>query len=427
MPFHSGRVTFCRFRVEGDAPKTVDDTALGTLAEYSFREREVGAPDEIEAGWITGEHLLDTQFTYEKNGYGADGSLLLFALRLDSHRVPSAIKHAYKRMNEAALAAENPSGFVSKAQRREAAETANRQVHEDLASGKHRRSKSIPLLWDLARRELYCSAPSTKVIEHLASHFYQSFNCKLSLLSSGALAGEMLRSTGKGRDYEDMHPSEFTPAPAEAVIDLEDAAGPRNLKIPQVPWTQTATDLKDYLGNEFLIWLWWKLESAEGLIELPAQEQQAKAELVVMIDKSLDMDCAWDALGRQTLRATGPTKLIEAGDALLTGKWPRKAGLMIADTGGGEGLQWELALQADKWIISGATLPENPDATTPREITEHRLTLTRRLAETMDGLLGVFVKARTGGGWPAQKKQIREWIRTRRAPARREEFATVTT
>jgi hypothetical protein len=422
MPFQSGRVTFCRFRVEGDAPQTVDDTALGTLAEHSFREKDVGAPDEIEAGWTTGEHLLDTQFTYEKNGYGADGSLLLFALRVDTHRVPSAIKHAYKRINEAALAAENPSGFVSKAQRREASETANRQIHEDLASGKHRRSKAFPLLWDLASRTLYCSAPSNKVIELLASHFYQSFNCKLSLLSSGALAGEVLRSTGNGRDYEDLHPSEFTPAPAEAVIDLEDASGPRNLKIPQVPWSQTSTDLKDYLGNEFLIWLWWRLESAEGLIELPAEGKRAKAEIAVMIDKSLDMDCAWDVLGKQALRATGPTKLVEAGDALATGKWPRKAGLMLADTGGGDGQQWELTLQADRWIISGASIPDNPDATTPREVIEHRLLSTQRLAATMDGLFGVFLRARTGAPWPAQKKQIRQWVHTRRAAVRHEEL-----
>ncbi|MCC7193312.1 MAG: hypothetical protein IT444_11070 [Phycisphaeraceae bacterium] len=422
MPFHSGRVTFCRFRVEGDAPAAVDETTLGILAEFSFREREVGASDEIEAGWTTGEHLLDTQFSYEKNGYGDDGSLLLFALRIDSHRVPSAIKNAYKRMNEAALAAENPSGIVSRAQRREAAETANQQIHEELAAGKHRRSKSVPLIWDLARRELYCSVPSGKVIELLASQFYQSFNCKLSLLSAGALAGEWLRASGKGRDYEDFHPSEFTPAPAEAVIDLENADGPRDLKFPQVPWSHTSTDLKDFLGNEFLIWLWWKLENSEGLIELPAHEKRVRSELAVMIDKSLDMDCAWNVLGKQTLRATGPTKLAEAGDALLTGKWPRKAGLLVADTGG-DGLQWELSLQADRWIISGATIPENPDATTPREIIEHRLVLIRRLAETMDGLFGVFIKSRVSSTWPGQKKQIRDWIRVRRSPARRAEMA----
>ena len=43
MPFQSGRVTFCRFRVEGDGPQSVDETTLATLAEYSFVEKEIGA------------------------------------------------------------------------------------------------------------------------------------------------------------------------------------------------------------------------------------------------------------------------------------------------------------------------------------------------------------------------------------------------
>src|SRR5690606_23441163 len=82
MSFHSGRVTFCRFFANGDGPTTADDTALATLAEHSFQETEIGAPDAVESGWTTGEHLFDTQFTYEKNGYG---NAMLFALRIDTH------------------------------------------------------------------------------------------------------------------------------------------------------------------------------------------------------------------------------------------------------------------------------------------------------------------------------------------------------
>ena len=40
-----------------------------------------------------------------------------------------------------------------------------------------------------------------------------------------------LREQGKGRDYEDLHPSPFTAAPEHVSQDNEDAAGPRDLNI----------------------------------------------------------------------------------------------------------------------------------------------------------------------------------------------------
>ena len=408
MPFHAGRVSFCRFRVEGDAPDAVDDTTLATLAEFAFAEREIGAPDEIESGWTTGEHLLDTQFTYEKNGYGADATLLLFALRIDTHRVPGDLKHAYRRMNELAVAAASPTGFASKRERRDAKETAQQQVREDLAAGKHRKSKAVPLLWDLKGRTLYCAAPSNKVMELLSSQFHQSFNAKLTHLSSGALAGDLLRASGKGRDYEDLLPSPFTAPPDGAALDHEDADKPRDVKIPAVPWVKAATDMKDFLGNEFAIWLWWMIEAGEGLVKV--ETDAGKAEVAVMVDAVLDMECAWGVLGKQALRAGGPTRLAEAGVALASGKWPRKAGLVIADNLAGDGVQWKFTLQADRWTVSGATLPEVPDAQTPREATEARLANTRQLASMLDGLFKAFLSQRVSSGWAAKRRAIHEWI-----------------
>ena len=88
--------------------------------------------------------------------------------------------------------------------------------------------------------------------------------------------------------------------------------------------------------------------------------------------------------------------------------------LILADSA--EGSQFELSLQADRWIVSGAALPEVPDAQNPREITEARLESTRQLADTVDGLFHSFLKARTsgGGGWATTRGEIRKWITERR-------------
>ncbi len=423
MPYSKGRLTFCRFSVTGDAPTSADETAIAILNEHGFKETEIGAPDEVEAGFVTGEHILDTRFTYEKNGFG---DALLFGVRIDTHKVPSDLKQAYRKINEQAAAADNPSGFASKAQKRDAKDEAERQVRDDLASGKFRRSKMVEVLWDLPSQTFYVAATGSTVLEQLAKLMKSAFTVDLQYQSAGTLAGRLLRGTGKGRDYEDLRPSAFTPPPAGATDEKDDAEspgyieGPRDMNTPMVPWIVKSVDLKDFLGNEFLFWLWWITETREGALDA-TDEHGNKHEVFLAIDKALDMDCAWDAGGKQTLRGAGPTRLIEAGDALATGKWPRKVGLILSD---GEH-QWELGLQGDQWAVSAALLPNPEDAAgnSPREQLEQRLLMARTLAGTLEGMYRTFLTIRTSSQWPTQRSAIRQWItdrlpgRTRQAPA----------
>ncbi len=408
MSFTSGRVTYCKFQVTGDAPSAVDDAMLSILTEQRFRETDIGTPDEVEVGFVTAEHLLDTQFTFEKIAFGiggVPGTAALFAMRMDTHKVPSDVKQAYRKINEQAAAAASATGFASKAEKREAKELASRQMDEDLAAGKFRKSKSVELLWDLAHRALYCSAASNTVVEHLSRLMRQAFGCELQYQSAGVAAGEFFRGQGRQRDYEDVQPSAFTAPPPEASADQEEFDGPRNVSIPQLPWIAQSVDLKDYLGNEWLLWLWWLTETNEGIIP--------DTDLFIAIANALDMDCAWGVRGKQSLRGEivggGPTKLPEAGDALATGKWPRKAGLILSD---GES-QWELSLQADKLVASSIKLPEIEEAPTPRELLERRLELTLAAAGALNRMYEAFLKQRTSGGWPGKRDTIRKWIKQR--------------
>jgi len=412
MPFASGRVTFCRFLAVGNAstpPTVVDQELIDKLSEYAFTEQSIGAPDEVEAGWTTGQHLFDTQFTYEKNGFG---HMLLFSMRVDTHKVPAEVKKAYKTMNEQAAAAGNPSGFASRIQKKEAAELAERQVHEDLVAGRFRKSKTVPILWDLSNKMVYAASAGNTVTEHLSRLFRETFDIALEPLSAGVMAGQTMRAQGKGRDYEDLMPSPFTPPPAAARLDQDDAspAPQMDLSIPPLPWIAKTIDAKDFLGNEFLIWLWYCCENEEGIVKIDSPT--GGDDIAITIDKSLDMDCGWGVLGKQSLRGGGVTHYTEAGEALATGKWPRKAALIVADTADGQ--QWELTLQADRWIVSGAALPEVPDAESPRQIIESRLGSVTRMAWVLDGLYLAFLKQRTAGSWPSRRKTIRQWIHNRR-------------
>ncbi|MEM6852936.1 MAG: hypothetical protein AAF593_00840 [Planctomycetota bacterium] len=415
MPFDSGRVTFTRFHVTGDAPSHVDDAFLSILSEARFRESDLGTPDEVEAGFTTGVHLFDTQFTYQKIGYGTPGNgLALFAMRLDTNKVPADIKKAYKVMNELAAAAGNPTGFASKSEKREARETANEQVREELASGKYRKSKVVPILWDFANQTLYCGAAGTTVIEHLSRLMRNAFAVELDNLSAGVLAGNLIKAQGRSRDYEDLQPSAFTAPPdAPRPRNDQDTDGPAfgEGALPVLPWIAKSVDLKDYLGNEFLMWLWWHGEKERESPTIKTETPSGGGgEVFAALDKALDMDCAWDLTGKQTLRGDNPTRLPEAADALVTGKWPRKVGLILADAEH----QWQLTLQGDQFVVSGAQLPEIEDVENARELIERRLELIVGLSETLNALYTAFLARRASGPWASDRDAIKTWIKARR-------------
>src|SRR5665213_4280423 len=138
MGFSSGSISFRRFAVVGKAPKSPDQDLLDKLAEHALRPQEFGVPEEIEYGWSGGRHVFDGQFSLEHNVF-ADA--LHFALRIDTNKVPGDVKKAWQIMEEEAVAQNNPSGFISKNQKKDVKETVRKKVEEDMRSGTFRRSK----------------------------------------------------------------------------------------------------------------------------------------------------------------------------------------------------------------------------------------------------------------------------------------------
>ncbi len=404
MSFTSGRVTSVRFHINGQGPLAVDQALLDKLSEFAFRETPIGAPEEVEAGWITGEHLLDTQFTYEKNGFG---DAVLFAMRLDTNKVPADVRKAYRIINERAMADQNPSGFASRAQKKEAADLASRQAHEDLASGKFRKSKMIPMLWDLRRGMLHCGAAGTAVIEQLMMLFRKTFEMELVPVTAGSALGRILELKGRSRDYEDLRPTAFTPPPART-NDSEEAGYEGDPHLPVIPWAKQSLDLKDWVGNEFALWLWYLAANEEGLAEVSINGQST--ELAFFIRDTLDMQCAWDATGKQMLKADGPSHLPEAAAAVREGKWPRRLGLMLSDVAAGDQGYYQLTLQADKFQITAAQLPAIEEIDSPREVIEQRILLVRQLSDMLDGLFERFGSVRTGTDWPKTREAMKQWI-----------------
>jgi hypothetical protein len=225
--------------------------------------------------------------------------------------------------------------------------------------------------------------------------FERSFNLAVQPLSAGSLAQKILESGGRRRDYEDLRPTRFV------LGDEGDS------QYPEYPWTAKGAQPKDFLGNEFLLWLWHEADKHDGVIKTDSSE------FTLFIDKSLDLDCAYGQTGRDSLRAAGPARMPEARDALRTGKIPRKMGLVLDAAG----QQFTLTFAAESFGLTSARLPEVEEAETPRVVFEERITMIRDLWKSIDSMYEAFLKRRMSGSWESQTASIRKWILQSPKPA----------
>src|ERR1700692_4754010 len=81
MGFFSGRLTCLRFKVTGRGPRTFGPEHLEKLAAHAIGKQRVASADGTQAGWIAGDHILDTRFDLAKN---IVNDALHFALRVDT-------------------------------------------------------------------------------------------------------------------------------------------------------------------------------------------------------------------------------------------------------------------------------------------------------------------------------------------------------
>ncbi|MCC6239569.1 MAG: hypothetical protein IT448_04640 [Phycisphaerales bacterium] len=386
MGFASGTFTFRRFAVVGPgAPQQVDESHLQRLSELALRSDELIAPQEEEYGWCGGRHILDNQFSFEHNVFN---DCICFALRVDTNKIPGDLKTAHQLMEEEAVAKSNPSGFISRLQKKEVKQTVQEKLEEELRTGRFRRSRMFPVLWDFPAGMLYC-AISGKTFEKLDELFERTFGLNLLPISSGSLALRLLEPKGHRRDYEDAKPTRFVISPDGEGI------------YPDYPWVLKGPEPKDFLGNEFLLWLWLQIDTNEGVVKINKTDP-----VELLIDKSLDLDCAFGQSGRDSLRGSGPTTMPEARHALRTGKVPRKCTLMLVLNR----QQYELKLSAEDFAFASTRLPEVEDADSPRVLFEERITLLRDLLEGWDALFATFLKIRCSTDWEGQKATIRKWI-----------------
>jgi hypothetical protein len=380
MGFFSGRVTLVRYRVTGRSPRSFGPDHLERLADRAAGRQRQATADGSEVGWTAGDHILDTDFDLAKN---VVDDTLHFALRVDQQKVPGDLLRAYAQVELKALAAGNPSGFPSARQKREARDAARERLEHEARDGRFLRRKAYPVLWDARSNELLVGTTSSTAVDRLLALFEQTFGNGLEALGAGRQAFGLAEVRQQTRGVDDAQPSAFAPG---------GAAG-------EVAWVRDEAS-RDFLGNEFLLWLWYVLDAGSG--DLPLQD---KSEVTAMLARSLVLECPRGQMGRESILCDAPARLPEARRAVQAGKLPRQAGLILVR----QDQQYEFTLHAERLAVTGAKLPA-PEATDERAVREERVGQLRHLLETLDLLYDAFVRRRCSGNWTKELGQMKAWL-----------------
>lgn len=378
MPFLTSRLTAVRFSARRQQP-IFDAGDVALLVNHAIGSQRIAAGDGGQHGWVAGDHALDTDFTLEKN---IVNDSLQFGLRIDTNKPPAELLKAYTAIELKAMATENPSGIPSKRQRREAKQLAKDKLEEESRDGRFIKRRVYPVMWDATAGELLVGATSAKAIETALHLFAQTFGFLPQPLFAGSQAAHLAEARGLTRAVDDASPSVFTAGQGD-----------------DIAWELTEQS-RNFLGNEFLLWLWYYLENKTDTLKLTDD-----SEAVVMLARSLYLECPRGQTGKESIRSDGPTRLAECLRAIQTGKLPRKVGLTVVR----HDAQYELTLQAETLAIGGAKLPA-VEGDGERARLENRVTQIRHLLETLDLLYDAFLQRRLGAGWAGELAAMKRWL-----------------
>ena len=381
MGFLSGSMTFERFQIVEDPTAEFGESHLEKLKKFQVGTAKANLYEQPNVGFVAGQHLLDVEFDYAKN---VIGEALHFGIRVDSCQIPSPIKKAWMQIELAPMLVDNPSGKPSKAQRQEAKEAVEARCADEADKGNFRRMAETSVLWDAETDTIFLGTTSEKSSDVCLDLLERAFGIELARVTSGRLALNYANESDQYAELCDVQPTAFHAHTA-----------------PHVVWWNGMSENFDYLGNEFLLWLWWRWEMNSDMIDLPDGTAVSG-----MFARSLTLDCPQGEFGKESISSDSPVALPETAMAVRMGKLPRKAGLTLVR----EGEQYDLTLQAERFSVGGARITQVAKDAGDLRDREDRINSVRELCVTVDLLFEAFCQQRIGKSWKSESAEISKWL-----------------
>jgi hypothetical protein len=390
--WEKGSVKFRRFTAAGKKPPRFDDDHLARLREYARPPQPLA--DGSRTGWAAGEHPADAAFDLAKNVFPDH---LLWELWREEDKPPADRLKVYRGADLAALVKEGGNPAPTAKQRRQATESARERITAEARDGRWKKWTTVPVLWGLRRNDVYLGSTSAPAAGRFAALFEATFG---KTLAQSGLAGELTPVTagvlarGVNRSAKGERLTPFLDVPAAEYV-------------PAPEW-HADDECPDWLGCEFLVWLWWTSEDTDT-VPLPDG-----SEVTFLFSGGVKFQCPLGQTGDTTANHASGVRTPEARAALRSGKLPRKACLTLVR----HGQQFQFKLQPERMEVSGLKLPRPDPEMPPRDRHVARLEAVEDMWECLEQLFVAFLNRRlTPEFWEQESRDIRGWVQRRRKAA----------
>jgi len=378
MGFAAGAITFRRFFICGEHPRTIGDEWLESIRGHAFGRQGEAASDGVETGWIVPAHLFDVDFS-SLDRIEVDRFVFL-GMRLDRTSVPGPVLRSYRVMEEQAILAASGRDQLSRSDRSMAREAAALRAEQEARDGAFRRITAHPVAIDLQDGVVYLGSLGAGVSDKFMALFEETFLASVVPAGIDEVAHRFAERAGMESAFNDSRPEYLAEPPVEG-------------------FDESGIHDRAFLGREFLTWLWHRVETDEGMFDL-----DSGASTAVTMHKLMQLDCPYGLAGKDTFRADAPGRLAEARLALRLGKMPTKLALIMAD----RSEETSLVLDGATWTISGM-VPAKGDPDDDASILAGRFSAMRDAARTIDLLFETFLRIRLGSAWPKELADMIAW------------------
>lgn len=156
---------------------------------------------------------------------------------------------------------------------------------------------------------------------------------------------------------------------------------------------------KQFLGNEFLLWLWRRYDDDTASFKLGS-------DLVnVHFADRIQLSATLAEAETSDLKGGAPAHSPEAHKALQVGKRVAKAKMRLSK---GE-REWEFSIDSASFRMSGVKTPTVLSKEDDEPFFE-RMFLIEELHDAWYGVYRMFLEERLGAGWEKKRKEIADWI-----------------
>lgn len=162
-------------------------------------------------------------------------------------------------------------------------------------------------------------------------------------------------------------------------------------------------ETRRFLGSEFMMWLWFKSETHDGLMELGEH-----GTVEVIFDDSLVLEAYLAETERNTLKGGAPAYSTEAKVALQHGKRVASAKLCVII----DGREWTFTFKAEGMDLSSVKIPAVLSRKEDDQFYE-RMYLLDELEDIIDALYAEFLAIRLHDEWhETMVPAMKEWVAT---------------